>query len=325
MAHGGRFLLGIGCAAGLALAALGPATVASAAPASSPIVFLVGGLAKFTVGGRSWTVGVSNLGVGPSVTIFTSGEADYWTFGSLQGYDFNVKDKTGRATMVSHRAFTPVTSFDLRFTPKSRSHGRCKSGREAIFTGTMTGSFTLVANSHGLTFTSGHVRFPGTSVVVDYNCVPPSGPPPCAAGSWNARSGPVTSAAGSTPALLPGQHKFYASVEKVTLLSAPAGADLLTQVSKNVQNVSFSSHQRRLTVQAGHSGRVTGSIVMTGGPPTTTTYKCAINGIRYTEHETFYSGSFTHHLEAKSYAAGPITLPTRHGIGEFDIVTLNRS
>jgi hypothetical protein len=315
-------------AAVLALSPLGAAASASAAvPARAPAISFFAGVAKFTVGGHTWSLSISDLGVGDEVGISTTHELDSWVFFSAPASNLTVNKKTGNATFNAHNSLAPIAFFDLTFHATSRTKEHCHSGSETIFRGRTTGSVTLVANHKGLKFKAAHASFSSPILTIDNGCSNPSGSgsTSCSAGSWNV--GGTVSARGPTPTL-PERQTFTVGVSMFVELKSPAGTALLTDVLGTGKKPVFNSTKRKLQVNANHSSGISGSAVLTATRrPTLTTSRCTLNGKHYKANDANYMATYASpnggQITARSILAGRLTLP-RSGSASFDIITLKR-
>jgi hypothetical protein len=333
-------VLGTGCAVSLALAPLVGMTSANAVTTGKPLteVSLFGGGAKLTVGGHTWSVSVAAeapliAGEPYSVVIgvSTAHEEDGWVFETTPKADVSASASTGAFSLDSHSAFEPVASVNVKFKATSHKAESCSKGSETSFTGTMTGSVTLVANSSkGLVFKVANAKFSASRVLVDRGCVPKGNP--CSAGIWGAdgkfgSGGGLIVAAGETPGL-PGQRTFDVTVGDDFPLPSPAGAFEDIIIYQKAKSTSYDSKHKKLSVEAG-SGRITGSVVLTSLKQFKPTFsKCTISGKSYKETDVSYNASFTspagQAIQTKSYIIGAIKLPTS-GTGEFDISTFKKA
>jgi len=328
MAQRGRRFLSFACAAGLVAGSLAVLPAADAAPVAKKVtVSLIGGPVTVKSGGHTWSVGISDLGPGPFITISTAGESDSWNFPALHGFGFRASRKTGHATLLARNSLKPVAFFTLKFSPSSRSRTTCHSGSETTFTGDLSGSFTFKATSR-LRFHSPHIRFWFSSLVVDYGCKASPGRTSCSGGSWNAGTGEV-SALGST-AGLPGRRHFSVTLNQVSFLSAPQGTLRSLLVFAPEPAPVFDRARETLTVTASSSGRVRGSAVLTSiDPPVITNSACTLHGQRYKKHDAAYHAlgatPARHPLEAKSYVAGWLKLSAAGTDGVFDIASFKKA
>ncbi len=332
-------VLGVGCAVALAMSPLAGLASASAATSGKPLTetSLFGGLATFKADGHTWRLNVAAeapLIAGQQYTtvfgLSTTGENDGWVFNGTPKADVSANASTGAFSLDSHSAFAPVASANVKFKATSHKAASCSKGSETLFTGTMTGSISLVANGK-LAFSSSHAKFGPGRVIVDRGCIVKGNP--CGAGVWGAfgkggSSGGQVIASGDDPGL-PGQHSFEVSLGDVIPLPKPADAAEDIIVTQKPKSESYNSAHHKLTVDAG-SGRITGSIVVTGThhlKPVSS--KCTLKGATYKETSTFYDGvNFTspvgHTLHAKSFVVGSLTMPAS-GFGELDLATFKKA
>jgi hypothetical protein len=332
-------MLGVGCAVGLALAPLAAVTSASAATTGKPLTetSLFGGPVTITAGGHTWKLSVAAeapLIAGESystvIGLSTSSEEDGWVYEITPKADVSASASTGAFSLDSHSAFEPSASVNVKFKATSHKAASCAKGSETLFTGTLTGSISLVANGKGLKFKVSHARFGPSRVIVDRGCITKGNP--CSAGAWGAETTPTVSggeivAAGETPGL-PGQRRFEVSVGDDFPLSAPAEAFENIIVFQNSKSIAFDSKHKKLTIDAG-SGRVSGSVVLTSMHKlNSSTSKCTANGKSYKDSDIAYNASFAspagHSIQARSFVVGTIKLPAS-GTGQFDIATFKKA
>ncbi len=298
-------------------------------PARAPTISFFAGVAKFTVGGHTWSLSISDLGVGDQVGISTTHELDSWVFFSAPASNLTVNKKTGNATFNAHNSLAPIAFFDLTFHATSRTKEHCHSGSETIFRGRTTGSVTLVANHKGLKFKAAHASFGSPVLAIDNGCSNPSGSggsTPCAAGSWNVGG---TVSARAQHRLCRNGRAFTVGVSSFVELKSPAGAVLLMNVLGTGKKPVFNNTKRKLQVNANHSSGISGSAVLTATRrPTLTTSRCTLNGKHYKATDANYMGTYASpqggQISARSILAGQLTVP-RSGTASFDIITLKRA
>jgi hypothetical protein len=327
-------------AAGLGLASLAGATTASAATTGKPLteVSLFGGPAKFTLGGHTWELSVAaeapiiaGASYSTVIGLTTANESDGWVFEVTPKADVSASASTGAFTLDSRSAFAPTVSVDVAFKATSHKAVSCAKGSETDFSGSLTGSVSLVANGKGLVFRSAHAKFRTSRVIVDRGCVTKGNP--CSAGFWGA-DGPSSGsaggqivAAGDTPGL-PGQRSYDVTIGDDIMLPAPQFSYEDIIVFQKAKSETYDSQHKRLTIDAG-SGRVSGSVALTAThQESSSTSKCTVNGKSYKDSDVSYTASYAsaagHLLEAKSYVTGLIKMPAS-GSGEFDISTFKKA
>lgn len=315
-------------AAVLLAAAPGGAAIANAAPASTTSITFLSGSATFKVGGHSWSVSVTNIAGAVHLTdigIRTGHETDDWDF-NLTRSILSVNQRTGNATLNSRSSFAPVAFVNLKFTTTKRHKASCTSGSETIFSGTVSGSLTLIANHKGLRFQSAHVRFTGGSISIDHDCLTRTPPSPCAPGVWGIGS-PAVNAAGTAQALPGERTTFVASIFENVNLKAPAGAMLNIGVAGPSGKPVFNSSKKTLQVSA--RGVISGAALMkASGSPAVNSFPCVLGGKHFKARDVTYTASFTspkgRQFQARSIVAGLLKAP-RSGFCLFDIITLKRT
>jgi hypothetical protein len=324
-------LLGASCAAVLAFAPFGGPTMAhavaaSTGSASTAFVSLVSGPVKFKAAGHTWGLAISDESFAAGLSLDTTSEFDAFQFANPPKSDFTVNKSTGRATLQSHSYFKPVATFDLTFTPTSQRKGACSSGHETLFSGNLTGSISVTGNGKGVKFSSAHVKFGGSLLSVDYNCITKS-KPACGSASWGAIGSPL-SAFGAIPGL-PGLRKFTAALSEQFQVPGSRVALEDIAVIGAANKPSFDSKHKTLTVTTPHSGRVTGSLVFKSAshqPPVVS--KCYVDGKLYKDSDVNYLASYASpsgkQLTATSYLAGKLKLAAK-GSGVFDIATFKKA
>lgn len=322
-----RSLALAGAALGL-VASLSGAAAADAAPAASTSITFLSGTATFRVGGHTWRVSVANIGGAVHFTeigIATGHEIDSWDF-NLARSILTVNQRTGDATLNSRSSFAPVAFVKLKFTTTRRHKASCTSGSETNFSGSVSGSLTLIANHRGLKFQSAHVRFTGGFLSIDHDCMTRIAPSLCAPGAWGIGS-PHVNAAGTAQGL-PGQRTaFVASIFETVNLKAPAGATRSISVSGSSNKPVFNSSKKTLQVSA--RGVISGAALMkASGPPAVNTFRCVLGGKHFKARDVTYTAKFAspkgRQFQARSIVAGLLKAP-RSGFSLFDIVTLKRT
>jgi hypothetical protein len=316
--------LAVAGAAVLSAASLSGAAAANAAPATSTSFTFFSGNATFRVGGHAWRVSVFNFSDlrSTAIGIDTGHENDQWTFNSSPSL-LTVNQRTGDATFNAHNSFAPVAFVTLKFTTTKRHKASCTSGSETDFSGSVSGSLTLIAN-RGLTFKSAHAQFTGGSLSIDHGCVPPTAPLPCGPGIWSIGS-PTVNASG-TASGLPGQRTFVASVFEHVHLKTPKGATIDIGVAASSNKPVFNSTKKTLQVSA--RGLISGSALFkASGPPAVSTSNCVQGGNHFKARDAFFSATFASprggEFQTRSIVAGLLKAP-RSGVSFFDIMTFKR-
>jgi len=320
--------LALASAAVLLAAAPSGAAVANAAPASSTSITFFSGSATFRVGGHAWRVSVTNVGGVVHFTdigIATGHETDSWDF-NLARSILTVNQRTGDATLNSRNSFSPVAFVKLKFTTTKRRKASCTSGSETNFSGSVSGSLTLIANHRGLKFHSAHARFTGGSISIDHDCITRTPPSLCAPGVWNIGSRTVNVA--GTAQALPGERTtFVASIFETVNLKAPAGAMMNIGVFGSSGKPVFNSSKKTLQVSA--RGVISGAALMkASGPPAVNSFPCVLGGKHFKARDVTYTASFAspkgRQFQARSIVAGLLKAP-RSGFSLFDIIALRRT
>jgi len=318
--------LALAGAAILSVASLTGAAAANAAPATSTSFSFLSGSATFRVGGHAWRVSVLNFSDirSTAIEIDTGHENDQWSFPSSPSL-LTVNQRTGNATFNAHNSFAPVAFVTLKFTATKRHKASCTSGSETDFSGSVSGSLTLIANNKGLKFKSAHAQFTGGSLSIDHGCVPPTAPLPCGPGVWSIGS-PTVNAAG-TASGVPGQRTFVASVFEHVNLKAPKRASIDIGVAASSNKPVFNSTKKTLQVSA--RGVISGSALFkASGPPFVSISKCVLGGKHFKATDTSYTASFTSPrggvFQTRTIVAGLLKAP-RSGLSFFDIITFKRA
>lgn len=315
-------------AAVLLVAAASGAAAANAAPARSTSIALFSGSATFRVGGHTWSVSVTNIGGVVHLTeigIATGHETDGWDF-NLARSILSVNQRTGDATLNSRNSFAPVAFVKLKFTTTKRRKASCTSGSETNFSGSVSGSLTLIANHRGLKFQSARARFTGGSISIDHDCIMRTPPSLCAPGTWGIGS-PTVNVAGTAQAQ-PGQRTtFVASIFETVNLKAPAGAMHNIGVSGSSSKPVFNSSKRTLRLSA--RGVISGAALMkASGRPAVNSFPCVLGGKHFKASDVIYTARFAspkgRQFQARSIVAGLLKAP-RSGFSLFDIITLKRT
>jgi hypothetical protein len=324
------FAPGLLALAGAVVLSLAPISGAAASPAAgSPGVVFSSGKATFRVGGHVWTMSISAGSQAAEIVAGTTHESDSWTFSSAPA-NLKVNASTGGATFDSHNSFAPVAFVKLKFTARSRRHESCLSGSEVVFSGSVSGSVTLVANHKGLKFRSAHAKFRSSSLIVDNSCKVRTVPLPCVNGTWSI--GTTSVASGSAPGL-PGRQTYQVAVFKTVKLGRPAGAFLGIDVFANTSKPVYNPTKKTLAVTGSRSGGISGSAVLkAAGPGTPGFMPCTLSGKRYRERLEFYVASFTSpkggEFQARSLVVGRLKV-ARSGSSSsgafFDIVSVKRT
>jgi hypothetical protein len=320
--------LAFGGAAVMLVAASGGAAAANAAPGSTTSITFFSGSATFRVGGHTWSVSVANIGGAVHFTdigIATGHETDDWTF-NLTRSILTVNQRTGDATLNSRSSFAPVAFAKLKFTTNKRQKASCTKGSETIFSGSVSGSLTLIANHKGLKFQSAHVRFTGGLVSIDHGCITRIPPSPCAPGVWNNGS-PTVNASGTAQALPGERTTFVASIFETINLKAPTGATVNIGVAASENKPVFNSTKKTLQVSA--RGVISGAALITAsGPPAVNSFPCVLGGKHFKARDVTYTAKFASpkgsQFQARSIVVGLLRAP-RSGFSLFDIITLKRA
>jgi hypothetical protein len=311
----------------VSLAALGGVSACGAASASGlPVARFFSGDARFTVGGHTWILSVSDAGYSVDIDISTGREHDSWSITPVPAADFKANDRTGSASLNTRNALAPLAFLKITFAAAGRRAMSCRSGTGTIFTGTATGSVTLLANYRGLRFRSAHARFRGGKLILDRGCVTRVASS-CFAGSWFA-PGATIDALGNTPGL-PGRRFFDVTVDKHFPLKAPLlGNVYIDIVGRGIKPV-FNSKKKELSVRAGPHGPVTGSAVLSASAPRGfERSSCTLDGQHFKDQIASYRGTYVSpkggQFRARSLVAG-LLQAKRTGFAEFIIVTLRHS
>lgn len=323
--------VGVACAAlGLAaVAAAAPVGAAAASPAKSATInSLTSGGVRFRADGHTWTLQV-NAASDTTVTIsigtpYLHGDEEHvWVFHRVPGVTFSVNGSTGRATLNTHRALSPVAALDLTFTATSHSRADCTSGSGTNFSGSLSGSITLTTGLRRIRFHAAHAIFSRRNLVdVSHNCVPPR---PCGGAVWTVGTGKATTASGSTPSPYEAV-PFEATVTKAVKLARPANAVRADSAVISAPKPTFDAGAKSLAVKGSRSGIVTGQAVLSHAVVVEpVAVPCTSGGKEHVEIltsylATRYASKPGHQFKARTLLSGTLTVaPT--GIGAFVIVS----
>ncbi len=320
-------LLAVTAPAGLA--ATGAAAAPAATAATTHSYSLTSGHVTFTGDGHTWTLGFgwngSTSGTGQLVlTISTprlSGlEYHAWTTDQVPAKDLSVSS-TGKATLDTGSALSPVLALDLTFTPAKHTKETCLSGSGTDYSGALSGTVSLTTGlkaikvSKKFTFAS-----PNTLDVSDACVVTP-----CELGNWSTGvvtpPGTLTTQAIGDASGTPGHLSWLASVARAgvktasTLLTRTDGGELTVPAPTGMLDVTTSS-----------SGVVTGTATFTSIESTVVKVSCLLDGKKYTDDIDDNVGSYTSSsaLTAHTLLTGNISAATS-GYGLFTIDTLAKA
>ena len=176
----------------------------------------------------------------------------------------------------------PVASVDMTFKASSHKPVTCASGSETLYTGSLTGSYSLVTGlSGGGTVSGSGVTVPGAILTADNSCVTNT-----QANCLDQKG--LSFASSSSPALfadgfsgyLGSTKSTFVGVSKTTELTAPAeasredGGFIYTSVPTHAKKV--------LSITTSSAGLVTGSATISGGTSKTLSEPCSSSGKSYT-------------------------------------------
>ncbi len=309
----------------LALAPLALAVPASASPAkSAPAINLFSGDAKFSAAGHNWVLAINGFGRTATISLITTTEDDSFTFLSVPATALKANAKTGHATFSTGNSLKPIASVNLSFSPTNSKKQACKSGSETVFTGHISGSVTLVANSK-LKFSSAHVSFSSPFLDIDHGCVAKtSGGSECFGGFWSA--GSAVTASGETPGLTP--EALSLGITKTVVPPAPKNAIETTDVTGTESKPVFNSKKKTLSVKAS-GGPVTGSALLTPtDKPSVEITTCTSKGKKFKSSDSHffakYSSPSGHQFVGQSLLLGKVAVAAK-GFAIFDVVTFKKA
>jgi hypothetical protein len=285
-------------------------------------------------GGHAWelTALVFGGGSGPalaevdlSATHGHGGELHSWEFADLPQRDAPFHAATGRVSVDSRAALSPIANLTLAFRPTSRRRATCASAdfNGTIYTGSVTGTIRLVTGLDGVRFRRVHVRFGRSSSVDVYrggNCQPSD---TCTWDDWllGGRPGVLGLGLQAGP---PGRKVFSAGLATDVVLSKSRQIDRIDVAEMTTAVPAFSKRRHRLVITTSRTGLITGSAVIrhavSQGPESS---PCTIGKTRYSVWADGYFGRYAsaagQRIVAHLYLA-PIWL-ARSGPAAFDIVT----
>jgi len=325
----------VGALVASVLALAGPATAGASSrvvPRVPPTYAALGIANAKTSNGVSWDllVSYSPSATGADVDVAleklvagTDFEFHSWKF-AVNSSVLSFSGKSGTFNLGSE-ASPVVPTFDLSFKATSSKAGSCVTGKETIYTGSLSGEVTLVTGLSGGGTVKGSFTFgviPPT-ITVDQGCVLPS-TNTCAsevlAGSSavGATSSPSVFAESFT---LPNSSFKSVGLSSQTTLSAPKGATR-TDVGADIEKAGkvFATYASKAVKMASSGGIVTGSATISGGKPGSFHFPCSYKGKTYSVTEHFdnpanYSGKFS-----ATMAIGPdLKAPTSTKTGYYQV------
>jgi hypothetical protein len=341
-------LLGLPMAAQAAAAGVASATTSPHAALTLTSTSLgLDGATVTTANGTKWylTIGASNAsidgGVGHEATMElarqakvggrTSDELHAWTF-NTSATTFKFSTTTGDGTVDTGSLASPVAMIDVKFTATAHTTATCLSGKETLYTGTLSGEAKLVTGlSGGGTVGGSSVAFRASidgskpTVTVDDDCTTPF---PCPT------STEVVFAAAPkypSPLFVEGGDGFISgkNIDLVTIsndvtLSSPKGATRDDDAFIEAAPSTWDQATKTLKVTTSKTGIVTGSAVLVGGKSSSFPFPCTVAGKSSHVTETGYTAKFSspagHAITAHNKIGGTITFPTKLNGSKLGIV-----
>ena len=326
-----RVLGAAALAAGLLAVGL-PAGAAHASPAAStPTQSSLEVLGSAKALGHVWTVdfNADNRSAGVLLATFNKGvsEQHQWMttpgFGSTAAKELKVTS-TGHATYATGKALSPVLAVSLKFTPSKARKSACTKGSETVYAGRVTGSLTLVTGLKKVKIALKFANAAGASLDVDKGCQPKLPPvkTACAGGSWFVGASGIQSAVLSLQDL--GRKTWGDMLGVGPLKTASKWLNRSALVEVNGPAPKLNTAKKTVAVSGLASGGITGSAVIsyTGAFPVPAS-TCYVNGKKYTETGTQYSGTVkvTKPFQGHSLLAGTLT-PKAPTVGFYGAVKL---
>jgi hypothetical protein len=311
-----------GAATPAAAPAVSPAALAAATPgvppAAAPVVpasscpeedlcstsFQGDAASVKTTNGVSWTLSVS--GSSDEVTVELARKASSspvafeihgWTFPVTSG-GLKFSAATGTGTIDPGTQTSPVASVDVTFqsTASKAVAGACTTGSETKYTGTLTGSVSLVTgitgggtvSSSSFTASSSH-----PTVTVYKDCVTPGKCLPSSQGFDDDPSplaNPNLAASGIT-GKFSGKSEDQVMIADETTLSETTGADRIDESLVQAAPATWTASTKTLVVTTEPSGLITGSVTISGGKKSSTSLPCTKAGKSVENVLTFYDGA----------------------------------
>jgi hypothetical protein len=257
-----------------------------------------------TTNGVSWMLSVS--GSSNQVTVELARKASTspvafeihgWTFPVTSG-GLTFSAATGKGTINPGAQTSPVATVDVTFqsTASKVVAGACTTGSETKYTGTLTGSVTLVTgitgggtvSSSSFTASSSH-----PTVTVYKDCVAPSKCLPSSTAFDDDPSplaNPNLQGTGIT-GTFSGKSEDQVTIADDDALTEPSGADRIDESLVEAPPATWTASTKTLVVSTEPSGLITGSVTVTGGKKSSTSLPCTKGGKSVENVLTFYDGS----------------------------------
>lgn len=268
--------------------------------------------------------GKADLSLGLQRLVKTGGtgyELHLWDF-SVASSTLSFNGKTGTLKASA----SPVASVSLKFKTASSKKATCTSGKETVYTGTLSGSVMLVTGlTGGGTVKSSSFTAGKPQITVDSGCVPPAldpCEPSLLATSGNFATGSPTAFAGSFSDVGPTLN--VVGLEQLTKLSSPSGATR-TNVSAMIDKAG--TVYAKLTggeVKMASSGFVSGSATVSGGSPFSHPTSCKWKGKSYTVTVHFDEGAdYAGVLTGHNAVGGVLKSPASTKTGLYEVSTVS--
>jgi hypothetical protein len=278
--------------------------------------------------GHTWTLGIHNGPAATYVSLGTTGkgtqEQDNWVTTSAftaAGKELKVTG-TGHATFSTGSALSPVLRISLSFSPVKVSKRACVKGSASIYSGTVSGSVSLVTGLRGVKVS---VKFTGQAagtLTADRSCVTVlPATYTCGGGLW------ILTEIGSQGVVL-GAHilgpkpVWMDQFEQGGFKTASRWVTRSALVIGDSPAPKLDTAAKTVSVSGLSSGAVTGAAVFSyrnvgGDPPQT----CTLGGKKYKQKRTvYYNGKVTTSkpFRARSLLAGTLTAPAANSGDYWD-------
>jgi hypothetical protein len=322
-----------------------PCNAACATASATTPTYSLEGIAPSvkTSDGMSWSFqpsayvppgeGLAINGISLTRTVTTGGtgyETHEWDFDDTPAiFSFTVATKT--ATLNTGTQDNPVADLDMTFKGTSSKDATCTTGSETVYTGTMSGSFSLVTGlTGGGTISSSDLSLPSAVLTVDTECVPPT-----TATSCTSEAG-TSFVSNSTPGLfadgiygsVEGTKLSAVSVARFTDLTSPAGASRGDIDSIDASRATFKD--KVLSVTTSSAGLVTGSATLSKGKSKTISTPCTSGGKTYTvktveDQKATFTSPAGSPITSTPNLGPPITAPSPSKTAAYDVTTVKAS
>jgi hypothetical protein len=293
-----------------AIPAVSPVATPAAPASSCPVqdecstTFQGGAASVKTTNGVSWTLSVSSSSNQVSVELDRKAstsplafEIHGWTFPVTSG-GLTFSAATGTGTIDPGAQTNPVATVDLTFqsTASKVVAGACTTGSETKYTGTLTGSVTLVTGITGggtVSSSSFNASSSHPTVTVENDCAAPSTCLPSSKGfddDPNPLGNPNRLASGIT-GTFSGKSEDQVTIADQTTLTAPAGTYRVDESLVQAAPATWTSSTKTLVVTTEPTGLLTGSVTISGGKKSSSSIPCTKAGKSVDNVITFYSGA----------------------------------